>query len=113
MPKQRLSERLKRRRLFLILLWEWWRWVEMKVGFWIRDFQVLETEVLGDSLLLTTDYLSIEVKVVVVNSKLESVETKSSKLRKDLIFSMDETNKANEKIRELNEALQMEKALVV
>nr|POE69237.1 hypothetical protein CFP56_41116 [Quercus suber] len=100
----------------------------MKVGFWIRDFQVLETEeqmimdligrkvkirVLGDSLLLTTDYLSTEVKVVVVNSKLESVETKSSKLRKDLIVSMDETNKANEKIRELNEALQMEKALVV
>ena len=24
---------------------EWWKWVEMKVGFWIMDFQVLETEV--------------------------------------------------------------------
>ncbi|KAK9987362.1 hypothetical protein SO802_032313 [Lithocarpus litseifolius] len=27
------------------LLWDWWRWVEMKVGFWIRDFHAFETEV--------------------------------------------------------------------
>ena len=32
---------LKRRRF----LWEWCRWVEMKVGFLIRDFYVFETEV--------------------------------------------------------------------
>jgi hypothetical protein len=24
---------------------EWWKWVAMMVGFWIMDFQVLETEV--------------------------------------------------------------------
>lgn len=51
------------------------------------------------------DFLSIEEKVIVANSKLESVEAESLKLRKDLIATMDETNKANEKIKELNEAL--------
>ena len=58
---------------------------------------------------LTIDYLSNGEKVVVTNSKIEFVKTKSSKLRKDLIEAMDETNKAKEKIRELNEALRVEK----
>ena len=31
--------------MFLFLLWEWGRGVEMKVGFLIRDFQVFETKV--------------------------------------------------------------------
>ena len=47
-----------------------------------------------------------------VNSKLESIEAKSSKLRMDLIAAMDEMNKANEKVKELSEALRVEKALV-
>ena len=50
---------------------------------------------------------------MVANWNLESVEAESSKLRKDLIVAMDEMNKANEKIRELTEALRVEKALVV
>ena len=69
--------------------------------------------VLGESLRLTTNYLEIEEQVVVVNSKLESLKAKSSKLRKDLIEAMDEVNKAKEKIKELNEALKVEKMLVV
>ena len=24
---------------------EWWRWLEMKEGFWMRDFHFLETQV--------------------------------------------------------------------
>ena len=50
---------------------------------------------------------------MVANSKLEFVKAKSLKLRKDMIVAMDETNKVNEKIRELIEALHMEKMLVV
>ena len=50
---------------------------------------------------------------MVANSKLEFVKAKSLKLRKDMIVAMDETNKVNEKIRELIEALHVEKALVV
>ena len=37
---------------------------------------------------------------MVANTNLESVEAKISKLRKDLISAMDETNKANEKKKE-------------
>ena len=37
---------------------------------------------------------------MVANTNLESVEAKISKLRKDLISAMDETNKANEKKQE-------------
>ena len=51
---------------------------------------------------ITKGYLSTKEKVVVVNSKLESIEVESSKLRKDLIAAMDETNKANEKVKELS-----------
>ncbi|KAM3696749.1 hypothetical protein ACB098_06G063000 [Castanea mollissima] len=32
------------RRGCLFFLEEWWRWVDMKVGFWMRDFHVLQTE---------------------------------------------------------------------
>lgn len=70
-------------------------------------------QVLRESLRLTTDYLSTKEKVVVTNSKLESVEAKRSKLRKNLIVAMDETNKENEKIKELKEALRVEKILVI
>lgn len=59
-------------------------------------------QVLDESLRLTTDYLRIEEKVVVVNFKLESIKVESSKLRKNLIEAMDEVNRAKEKIKELN-----------
>ena len=62
---------------------------------------------------ITTNFLSTEEKTVVANSKLEFVKAKSLKLRKDMIVAMDETNKVNEKIRELIEALHVEKVLVV
>ena len=70
-------------------------------------------QVLKESLRITTEYLNMEEKVVVVNSKEESVEVESSKLRKDLISAKNETNYANQKIRELTEALHVEKVLVV
>ena len=50
---------------------------------------------------------------MVANSELEYVKVESLKLRKDLIVAMDETKKANEKIRELTKALRVEKVLVV
>ena len=50
---------------------------------------------------------------MVANSELEYVEAESLKLRKELIVAMDETKKANEKIRELTKALRVEKVLVV
>ena len=50
---------------------------------------------------------------MVANSKVESIEVECSKLRKDLIVAMNETNNTNEKIRELIEALHVKKVLVV
>lgn len=70
-------------------------------------------KVLGASLRLTTDYLGIKERVVVVNSKLESAEAESSNRRKDLIEAMDEVNRVKEKIQELNEALKVEKMLII
>lgn len=62
---------------------------------------------------LTTDYLSSEEKLVVANSKVDFVEAESSKLRKDLIKAMDQATKANEKVKELKDALKVEKMLVI
>ena len=62
---------------------------------------------------LTTDYLSSEEKLVVANSKVDFVKAESSKLRKDLIKAMDQATKANEKVKELKDALKVEKMLVI
>nr|POE83556.1 hypothetical protein CFP56_60143 [Quercus suber]POE97287.1 hypothetical protein CFP56_75556 [Quercus suber] len=50
--------------------------------------------------------------VVVANSKVDSIEAESSKLRKDLIEVMDQATKAKEKVKELKDALKVEKKLV-
>ena len=50
---------------------------------------------------------------MVATSKAESVEVECSKLRKDLIAAMNKMNDANQKVKELIEALCVEKALVV
>ena len=62
---------------------------------------------------MTTDYLSSEEKVLLANSKVNFVEAESSKLRKDLIEAMDQSTKAKEKVKELKEALKVEKKLVI
>nr|POE46419.1 hypothetical protein CFP56_56740 [Quercus suber] len=70
-------------------------------------------KVLGESLRITTDYLSAEEKIVMASSKAESVEAECSQLKKDLITAMNERNEANQKVKELTESLPMEKALVI
>ena len=45
-------------------------------------------------------------------SKAVSIEVECSKLKKDLIAIMNERNDANQKIKELTEALHVEKALI-
>nr|POE61489.1 hypothetical protein CFP56_46519 [Quercus suber] len=70
-------------------------------------------QVLGVSLHITTNYLNIEEKVVAATSKAESVEVECSQLKNDLITIMNERNEANQKIKELTNALRVEKALVI
>ena len=70
-------------------------------------------KVLGESLCLTKNYHNSEEKIVVVNSKLESVEVEIFRLRKDLIEAMNKANKAREKAKELNAVLRVEKMLII
>lgn len=70
-------------------------------------------QVLGESLLITTDYLDTEEKIMVANSKVESVEVECSKLRKDPIVAINERNDATEKNKGAHEAMRIEKALVM
>ena len=47
------------------------------------------------------------------NSKVDFVEVESSRLRNDLIEAIDQSTKAKEKVKELKEALKVEKKLVI
>ena len=47
------------------------------------------------------------------NSKVDSVEAESSRLRKDLIEAMNQVTKAKEKLKEHKDALKVEKKLVI
>ncbi|XP_050290729.1 uncharacterized protein LOC126729006 [Quercus robur] len=70
-------------------------------------------QVLGESLRITIDYLDVEEKVVMATLKAESVEVECSQLKKDLIAVMNERNDEKQKIKELTEALRVDKALFV
>jgi len=78
----------------------------------VRFSHVFIFQDLGGSLQLSTDYLSIEEKVVVAQSKAEFAEAKSSHLRKDLVEAMDQAVKSKEKANELKKPLKVEKKLV-
>lgn len=62
---------------------------------------------------MTIDYLAMKEKVVMVNSRAEAVEVESSKLRKDLIETMDWANEAKDKLNEVTNQLRMERMLVI
>ena len=56
-------------------------------------------QVLGEMIHITSEYLAKEEKVVVANSKVETLEAEGSRLRKDLIAAMDDSNASKEKIK--------------
>lgn len=56
---------------------------------------------------MTIEFLAQEEKAVVASSKMEVLEAKSSKLRKELIAAMDEGNSAKEKVKALTEELRV------
>ena len=47
---------------------------------------------LGESLHITLEYLTYEAKIALAVSRVEALEAENSKLKKDLIFVMDEAN---------------------
>ena len=69
----------------------------LKVG---SSFQVL-----GETIHITSKYLIQEAKATSVGSKVQVLEAKNSKLRKDLISAMDEANSSKEKVKVLSNNL--------
>ena len=49
-------------------------------------------QVLGETIHITTEYLTNEEKVVMANSNVDALDAENSKLRKELITSMDNRN---------------------
>ena len=64
---------------------------------------------LGETIHITSEYLSHEAKVTSVGSKVEALEAKNVELRRELISTMDEANIAKEKAKALADNLRVEK----
>ena len=68
---------------------------------------------LGKTIHITLEYLAHKEKAVVAGSKMERLEAKGSRFKKDLITTIDDSNAAKEKIKALVEELKVEKLLTV
>ena len=63
---------------------------------------------LGESLHITTEYLTQEAKVASMKFRMEALEAENSKLKKDLIVAMDEANTFKGKVKTLSNDLRAE-----
>ena len=68
---------------------------------------------LGESLHITTEYLTQEAKVASLTSKIEAMEAETSKLKQSLIESMGEANTLKEKVKALSDDLRAERQLTL
>ena len=66
---------------------------------------------LGESLHITSEYLTQEAKVASLTSRMEALESKNSTMKKSLIDSMDEANTMKEKIKTLSDDIRVERQL--
>ena len=64
---------------------------------------------LGESHHLTSKYLTQEAKVKSVVSRVAALGAENSKLKKDLITTMNEANIAKEKAKTLSDDLRVER----
>ena len=67
----------------------------------------------GECFHITSEYLAHEAKIMSVVSKVEALEAKNSKLKKDLISVMDEANTIKEKAKVLGDDLKAERQLTL
>ena len=70
-------------------------------------------QVLGESLHITLKYLTQKAKVASAVSGVEALEAENSKLKKDLITTIDEANIMNEKIKVMGDNLRAERQLTM
>ena len=66
---------------------------------------------LGESLHITLEFLTQETKVASAVSRAEALEPENSKLKKDLIATMDKANTIKEKVQGLFDKLRAKKQL--
>ena len=66
---------------------------------------------LGESLHITTEYLTQEAKVASLTIRMEALEKENSDLKKNLIASMDEATSLKEKVKVLDDDLRVERKL--
>ena len=64
---------------------------------------------LGESLHITSEYLTHEVKIASAVSRVEALEAEYSKLKKDLIIVMAKANTIKEKAKALGDDLRAER----
>ena len=64
---------------------------------------------LGESLHITSKYLTHKVKIASAVSRVEALEAEYSKLKKDLIIVMAEANTIKEKAKALGDDLRAER----
>ena len=69
-------------------------------------------QVLGETMHITSQYLANEEKAIMANSKVEALEAEASRLRSDLIATMDANNTSKEQIKVLIEQLDSERLLL-
>nr|POF23293.1 hypothetical protein CFP56_45115 [Quercus suber] len=69
--------------------------------------------VLGETIHFTFRYLSHEAKAGEAGSKVETLEAENTKLRRDLISTMDKANSTKEKAKALADDLKVEKQLTM
>ena len=68
---------------------------------------------LGESLHITSEYLTQEAKVAPLMSKMEAMEAETSKLKQSLIDSIGKTNTLKEKVKALSDDLRAEHQLTL
>ena len=66
---------------------------------------------LGESLHITSKYLTQEAKVASLTSRMEALEKENSDLKKNLIAYMDEITSLKEKVKTLDDDLKVERKL--
>ena len=68
---------------------------------------------LGESLHITSEYLTREAKVASLKSKMEAMEVETSTLKQNLIDSIGEATTLKEKVKALSDDLRAERQLTL
>ena len=64
---------------------------------------------LGESLHLTSEYLASEAKIESARSHVTTLEAENSKLKKELIVTMNNANLVKEKLKTLTKEFRVER----